>query len=199
MPRVDREPAVRSIRPLDHRERRVDGVHHDVVRHELVDDLRVGVLRGVGAELGVRLHDPRQHAGRAGEIADLDVVGRQHLRRLEQQRARQVGGAAALVARFEEPVPQELELEVLQAVVIEELSHLMEVARLEHVLQVGVPKPDTAEADASRLLAAIAQVEEAPFPAEVNLDRAGDGPIEAQEVGATHSPENLTHAESIGE
>jgi hypothetical protein len=83
VPRVEREAAVRRVRSLDDRERRVDVVHVDVVRHELVDDLRVGVPGSVGTQLGVPLHDPRQLAVRADDVADLDVVRGQLGRRSE--------------------------------------------------------------------------------------------------------------------
>ncbi len=75
VPGVECEAAVRRVRSLDDRERRVDVVHLDVVRHELVDDLRVRVPGGVGAELAESLDDPRQLALRAHDVADLDVVG----------------------------------------------------------------------------------------------------------------------------
>ena len=54
---------------------------------------------------------------------------------------------AALVARVEEPVHQELELELAQAVVVEGLLHLGQAARLEHVLQIGVPDAEAGEPD----------------------------------------------------
>ena len=55
--------------------------------------------------------------------------------------------------------------------VVVEVSHLAQRARLEHVLEVGVPEADAGEADARGLLAPVAQVEEAPLPTEVHLDR----------------------------
>ena len=58
-----------------------------------------------------------------------------------------------------------------QAVLVEKRRDLGERARLEDVLEVGVPQPDPAEADARRLRAAVAQVEEAPFSSDVHVDR----------------------------
>ena len=52
VPGVDREAAVRRVRALDEGERRVEVVDVHVGRHELVDDLGVVVLGGVGAQLG---------------------------------------------------------------------------------------------------------------------------------------------------
>ena len=107
--------------------------------------------------------------------------------RLEQQRAPLVGGPSALVVRVEEPVPEELELELAEPVVVEELPHLAQRARLEHVLEIGVPEPDAREADARGLLAALAEVEEAPLPTEVHLDGTGRRPVEADDlVGGAH-------------
>ena len=51
----------------------------------------------------------------------------------------------------EEPVREELELEVAQAVLVEQLRDLAECPGLEDVLEVGVPEPDPAEADAGGL------------------------------------------------
>ena len=61
---------------------------------------------------------------------------------VEEQLADLVGRLAALVVPVEEPVHEELELEVAQPVVVEDLLHLREAPRLEHVLEVGVPDPD---------------------------------------------------------
>ena len=179
-------------------ERRLDVVHLHVVRHELVDDLRVRVLRGVGTELGESLDDPRQLAFRAHDVAGLDVVRRQLGRRLEEQRAPFVGGPPALVTRIEEPVAEELELELIEAVLVEDRPQLAERLRLEHVLEVGMPDADAPEPDPRGLLAALAEAEEAPLAPEVHLDRPGGGPVEADEVvAAAHSPRNLTCAASV--
>ena len=105
---------------------------------------------------------------------------------LPQEGADPVRLHPALVAGVEEPVHHELELEVAQPVVVEQRLHLGERARLEDVLEVGVPEPDPAEADPRRLRAAVAQVEEAPLAAHVDLDRAGDRPVETEQVVAGH-------------
>src|SRR5207302_928195 len=110
---------------------------------------------------------------RAHDVSDLQVMRGQLGRRAEEQRAPLVGGAPALVVGVEEPVAQELELELIQAVVVEQLPHLAEGPRLEHVLEVCVPQADAPEPDAGGLLAAVAQIEEAPLPSEMHLDRSG--------------------------
>ena len=102
-------------------------------------------------------------------FADLDVVGVERGRRLEQELLPRVRDAPQLVAGVEHPVEQTLELQVAEPVVLEELLHVRERARLEHVLEVGVPDPDALEPAARRLLAAVAEVEQAPFPAPVDL------------------------------
>ena len=100
----------------------------------------------------------------------------------KQQLADLVGGPAALVVLVEEPVHQELELEVAQPVVVEDLLHLPQALRLEHVLEVGVPDPEPAEPDLARLGAAVGPVEEAPLPPDVHLDRPGDRPVEPDQL-----------------
>jgi hypothetical protein len=56
------------------------------------------------------------------------------------------------------------------------------------VLEVGVPEPDALEPDPRGLLAAIAEVEEAPLSPDVHLDRSGRRPVEADEVVAGAHP-----------
>jgi hypothetical protein len=75
---------------------------------------------------------------------------------------------------------------VTETVVVEQLLDLGERACLEDVLEVGVPEADPAEADASRLRAAVAQVEEAPLASGVHLDRTGDRPVEPEQLVARH-------------
>ena len=117
------------------------------------------------------------------------MVRRQLGRGPQEELAPLVGGAAALVAGVEEPVAEELELELVEPVLVDHCADVGERARLEHVLEVGVPDAHAPEADALRLLAAVAQVEEAPLAAEVHLDRAGDRPVVGDEgVGAGHHP-----------
>ena len=67
---------------------------------------------------------------------------------------------------------------------------LGERARLEDVLEVGVPEPDPAEADARGVCAAVAQVEEAPLASDVHVDGPGRRPVERdQVVGCVHREE----------
>ena len=69
-------------------------------------------------------------------------------RRREEQRAvrRRPAGARH---RIEEPVAEELELELIEAVLVEDLPQLAKRLGLEQVLEVGVPEPDAPEADAA--------------------------------------------------
>ena len=69
-----------------------------------------------------------------------------------------------------------------QAVLVEERGDLVERARLEDVLEVGVPEPDPAEPDPGRVLAAVAQVEEAPLAAVVDVDRPRGRPVQPENV-----------------
>ena len=63
---------------------------------------------------------------------------------------RLVGCLPALVIRIEEPVAEELELELIEAVLVEDRPQLAERLRLEHVLEVGMPDADAPEPDALR-------------------------------------------------
>ncbi len=182
MPRVESEPSVPRAGALDERERRVEIVDVDVGRHELVDQLRVMLLGRVGAELGEGLGQTRQLARRAWDVPDLDVVRAERRGGIEQEALGGLGGAAALVVRVEEPLPDELELEVLEPVVVEQPLQVGQCVRLQEVLEVGMPEPDSLEPDALGLGAAVGEAEQAPLAAEVHLDRPGDGPVQAHDV-----------------
>ena len=132
---------------------------------------------------------------RAQDVPDLDVVRGERGGGLEEERARPVGGPPALVVGVEEPVAEELELELVEPVVVEDRAHARRASASRAVLEVGVPEPDAAEADARRLLAALAKVEEAPLAPEVHLHRARRGPVEGEQVVArAHQRRNLTCA-----
>ena len=87
-----------------------------------------------------------------------------------------------------------------QPVVVEDLLHLPQALRLEHVLQVGVPDPEPAEPDLARLGAAVGPVEEAPLPPDVHLDRPGDRPVEPDQldVVAHALPRPIRGADDLG-
>ena len=141
-------------------------------RHELVDHPRAVPLRRLGAQLGVALGQERQLARPAEDVRDLDVVGVERGGRLEQELPGRVRCLPPLVVRVEEPVEQALELEVLEPVVVEEPLDVGERARLEDVLEVGVPEPDALEPGTRGLLAAVGEVEQAPLAPAVHLHRA---------------------------
>ena len=187
VPGVDREAAVGGVRSLDESQRGVEVVDVHVGRHELVDDAGVVMLGGVGAQLGEPLDQRVQVAGHAGDVPDLDVVCRERRGRLPEPRPQLVGGSAALVVRVEEPVGEELELEVAQAVVVEQLRDLTQCSCLENVLEIGVPEADPAEADAGGLDAAIFEIEEAPLPSVVRLRGAGRRPVEPEQFVGGHA------------
>src|SRR5262249_47859795 len=112
----------------------------------------------------------------------LDVVRPERDRGLEEKPPHPVGLDTALVAGVEEPVHQELELEMAEPVVVEDTFQVAEALRLEQVLEIGVPDPEPAEADLARRRAALVPAEEAPLASDVDLDRAGDRPVEADEL-----------------
>src|SRR3954451_7009583 len=186
VPRVDRNAAVRRAGPLDDVERGVEAVHVDVERHQLVDELRRVGVGCVGAELGEALGHLLARALRTGGGAGLDVMRVERGGGIEEQAPVRVGRGAAFVAGVEEPVHEELELEVVEPGRVEDVLHLAQRAGLEHVLEVGVPDPDSAKACVRRLLAAVAPVERRPLAAHVHLDGAGHGPVEAHQLDVAH-------------
>src|SRR5262245_44356489 len=118
----------------------------------------------------------------AGDVADLDVVRAELRRGVEQEPADAIRLAAPPVVLVEEPVHEELDLEVSQPVVVEAALQLCQGLRLEQVLEVRVPDPEPAEAGRARRRAAVGPAEEAPLAADVHLDRARNGPVEPDEV-----------------
>ena len=140
-------------------------------------------VRSVLAELAVPLDDLLEIALGAHDVPDLDVVRGERGSRLEQERPSLVRCLSALVVGVEEPVAEELELDVAEPVVVEQLTNLPQGALLEHVLEIGVPEPEAREAHARRLLAAVAQVVEAPLAPEMHLDGARRRPVEPDELG----------------
>ena len=155
MPGVDRETPVAGARAHRQLDRRLERVHVDVERHQLVGDLRVGVLGRIAAQRGELLGQPAELAWRAGDVADLDVVGVERRGGREQLPAEPVGRRASRLARIDEEVGQELDLEVLQPGVVEDRPHLAQRPRPQLVLNVGVPQADTPETRLGGLGAAV--------------------------------------------
>ena len=182
VPGVDGDPAVGGARAGHDLEGGVDRVDVDVGGHQLVDDLRIRVPGGVFAQLAEALGELRERCLPAEDVGDLDVVRTEDAGRLEQQCARLVGGPTALVVGIEEPVQQALDLEVTEPVVVEGALHLLQAPGLEHVLQIGMPDAEAAEADLAGLGAAVVPVEEAPLASDVHLDRARDRPVERNQL-----------------
>ena len=54
------------------------------------------------------------------------------------------------------------------------------------MLDVRVPQPDAVKADARRLGAAVAPLERAPFTADVHVGRAGNRPVQRQQLDLGH-------------
>ena len=100
------------------------------------------MLRGVVAQRGVLLDQAVELARRLGNVADLDVVGVERGRGLEQLLAQPVRVRALGLALGDEEVPQELDLEVLEAGVAKDLGHLREGGALKLMRDVGVPEAE---------------------------------------------------------
>src|SRR6185437_5948478 len=93
------------------------------------------------------------------EIPDLDVPAAQPFGRLEQQLAPLIRGHAARIARLDEPVDQEFDLDILHAVVIENLAHLRVRVAGQHTLQIRMPEAYALEARACRGFDPLAEFE----------------------------------------
>ena len=186
VPGVDRQPAVGLARTLHELERRVERMHVDVERHELIDDRCRCVVRGVLTELGERFGELRQLARGSRNVAHLDVMGVERGGGVEQQPAPLVRLGAPGLAWVDEEVRQELDLQVLEAGVIEDRPHLLQCPRLELVLDVGMPQAQPLEADPRRLSAPVAPLKQAPLPTHVNLGRSADRPVKGQQVDLAH-------------
>src|SRR6185437_7048637 len=119
-------------------------------------------------QLRERLDQPVELARGAGNVADLDVMGVERRRRVEQELAPLVGVLAQWVAGGHEEVGQELDLQVLEAGVVEGLLHLLQRARLELVLDVGVPQTEPVEAELRGVRATVAPLEQAPLSSDVD-------------------------------
>ena len=97
-----------------------------------------------------------------------------------------IGLVACRAPRVDEEVGEELDLEVLEAGVLEDLAHLVQAAGLELVLDVGMPQAKALEADLGCLGAAIAPVERAPLTAYVHIRGTANRPVKGQQLDLAH-------------
>ena len=176
-----RAPPFGASGALDERERRVEVVHVHVGRHELVDHPRVVLLGRIGAELARSARsDAASSHGVPGMFADLDVVRVERGRGLEEQPRIRLGLAAALVVGSRNHSQQELELEVARGRCRRGAPSISASVRVSRTCsRSACQSPMPAEADARRLLAAVARgrtgstrARRAPRPARTSSSRA---------------------------
>ena len=134
---------------------------------------RAGVL-GLFAQAGERLDQARHAVGRVVKIADFDVVGPQHLGGLQQAALAAV--RFGLAAAVHEPIRQELELQVLHAVIVHDAFHLFQRAVQHVVLQVGMPDADAFKAGPGGGFDPVFEIEAADFV--VPPEYPGGGPVQ---------------------
>ena len=163
-------------------ERVLEGVDHRE-RHHLEHDPR-SVVGRVATELREALDQHRHRHRGLVEVADLDVARAEHLGRLEQLAAQRVRCAAALAVH--EPVGQELELEVTNAIVVEDPAHFGQAVLRAQVHEVGMPDAETREAGPGCGFGTLAQPERAPFVIGVRLRAAADRPVRRQQLDVAH-------------
>src|SRR6185312_6707028 len=186
VPGVDGQPAVGAVGLGDQAQAGLERADVGVERNDLVGDLGVGVVGRVVAQCGVLLDHLVELARGLGDVPDLDVVRVEGRGGLEQLAALHVRRLARLAALGCEEVGQELDLHVLEAVVAEHLGHLLKRGRLELVLDVRVPEPEAREPDTLGVGAAVLPAERAPFPSEMDHDRAAHGPVRDHHLDLAH-------------
>ena len=111
VPQIEGEAAVGGAGALHHRPGGLEAARRRVAVHELVGDGRP-VLGGLSAEFGEPLGQQPDGHPSPGEVADLHVPGTEHPGGIQERPAALVGAPALIGAGVEEPVPQELELDV---------------------------------------------------------------------------------------
>src|SRR6185312_15212283 len=178
MPEVEEDAAVLGARSFDELARRLEGVD-DAERHHLEGDFRAVAL-GLFAEAGKALDQARHGAGRADEVAHLHAAGAQHLGRLEQEALALI--RAALRLAIEEPVAQEFELDVPDAMVIENAPHVGEAQPRERVLEIGVPDAEAREPGLRGARHALLEARGAELVIGVRLGADRERPVRSEQV-----------------
>ncbi len=96
---------------------------------------------------------------------------------LEQQLATLVGSRAPRIARLDEPIDQELDLDVLHAVVVENPPHLGQRVPCQDALEIRMPEAYALEAGTRGSLDALAELECAVLEAGVRQSAPGERPV----------------------
>ena len=190
VPRVDRDTAVRGARADDDLEHGVDRMDVDVGGHRARRRSFASVCPAASAQSSPkRSVSCARDASRAEDVGDLDVVGAEDARppRRAARASRPRRGGARRPGRGTSPSgtrPRD------GASPLSSKTRFIscEAPGLEHVLEVGVPDAEAAEADPSGLDAAVGPVEEAPLAADVHLDRARDRPVERNQLDLLAAP-----------
>ena len=182
MPSVDHQAAVGGIGEFAHFQRIGEiGDHRE--RHHFEQDVGTGVGR-VLAQRGKCLSGPVHVVRRIEEIADFEVPGAEGFRGIQQLRFFLVRFHFFLAALGQEPVEQELELEVTDAVVVQYPFHVGEARALQRVIEVGMPDPHAGEADPRNRFDPLAESERAVIGADRagRVDVTGQGPVRGQQL-----------------
>ena len=177
VPEIEHDAAVLRAGAVEHRERFLErGEHRE--RHELEQDLRA-VIGRVLAERRKGFDQPRHLVLEVVEVADLDMARTQRLGSGQEQLLAFVGFLFLLPV--EEPVGEEFELHVLDAVVVEDLLHFLEAALLQDLGKVRVPDAHALESGPGERFDAILEVECREFLVAVRYRAAGKRPVRADE------------------
>ncbi len=183
MPQVEDDAAVFRAGAFTQLERALERI--DLGEgHQFIGDPRTALF-SLPAQLCEFLDQLRHgHLG-AEKVADLDVTPAKRFGGVEEPAPRRIRVRAPL-ARFQEPVREEFDLDVLHPVRIEDLPHFLQRPRLRHVLQIGVPQSEPLEAGSRRLLHAGLELEGAVFPIRMRQCPAGEGPVGGDQLDLAH-------------
>ncbi len=183
MPQIENDAAVLRGRAFDELLRFLERVER-AERHDLVGDADAACV-GFAAQLAELVDELRDRHLLAEEIPDLDVAAAKLLGRFEQEFLALFGGAASL-AGLQEPVSEELDLDIFHAVVVEDALHLRVGVALAHMLDVGVPQAHALESGARRSLDALLELEGAGLRAGVGDRPASESPVGGDQFDVAH-------------
>jgi hypothetical protein len=99
----------------------------------------------------------------------------------------------SLSLAVQEPICQEFQLHMLEAIVVEDLLHPLKASRLQNLIEIGVPYSETCEPGPGRRLNPVVEIERAVFSVGV-WDTSGNGPVRGQQINISVHRNDLKSA-----
>ncbi len=178
MPNINQKAAVFRARAADQRKSIRKSRYHRK-GHQFKCDASA-VIRGVRTKGRKCIDKLRHRRDLFLQIADLEVPRAENLgcgQQFSFQKIRLCFGFAV-----EEPVGEEFKLDVLQAIVVENLLHLFQRGCFEDVKQVGVPDSESFESRARCRFDPGFEIERAVLLVGKRQSAAGDGPVGSEQL-----------------